>query len=97
MNDPHYGKAQELVLRIFNETLGWEETMAGDAVERFVDSLGLPTTLHEVGVTTDEQTDKIADMAMTDIWGGQKRQMELEDIKEVLYSARGSYFGLEAK
>ena len=69
--------------------MGWREASAADAVERFVKSLGLPTTLREVGVVRDEQVQKVAELAMTDIWGGEKRQMEIGDLMEVLNSARG--------
>ena len=36
---------------VVNTTLGRQETEASDAFINFVETLGLPTTLHEVGVT----------------------------------------------
>ncbi|KAJ6438233.1 cytochrome P450 [Purpureocillium lavendulum] len=89
LSDPYYKETQAKILRIFNDTLGWQEASAADAVEKFVKSLGLPTTLREVGVTSDEQVRKIADKTMTDVWGGGKRQMEFDDVMQVLESVRG--------
>lgn len=81
-------RAQAKVLEIFNDTLGWQEKEAADAVHRFVKILGLPTTLSEVGVKTDEQVRKVAEKAMTDVWGGGKRQMEYDEILETLNMVR---------
>ncbi|UNI18576.1 hypothetical protein JDV02_004834 [Purpureocillium takamizusanense] len=89
LSNPHYKTAQAKTLAIFNETLGWREASAADAVERFVRSLGLPTTLRDVGVVSDEEVRRIADKTMTDVWGGGKRQMEFDDVMEVLNSVRG--------
>ena len=89
LSNPHYRSMQTAILGIFNETLGWRESSAGDAVERFVKGIGLPTTLAEVGVTTEDQIRRIAEKTLTDIWAGGKRQMELDDLLEVLNSARG--------
>lgn len=88
MSDPHYKQAQTKILELFNKTLGWNESSAADAIEKFVARIGLPTKLKDVGVTSEEQIQKVADRAMTDIWGGQKRQMEFDDIMEVLNSTR---------
>ncbi|GJN75612.1 hypothetical protein PLICBS_009717 [Purpureocillium lilacinum] len=89
LSNPHYKATQAKILGIFNETLSWQETSAADAVERFVKSLGLPTTLRDVGVVSDEEVRRIADKTMTDVWGGGKRQMEFENVMEVLNSVRG--------
>jgi len=89
LSNPHYKDTQAKILDIFNETLSWQETSAADAVERFVKSLGLPTTLRDVGVVSDEEVRRIADKTMTDVWGGGKRQMEFENVMEVLNSVRG--------
>lgn len=86
--NPHYEKAQSRILDIFNQTLGWNENSAAGAVEKFVVSLGLPSKLSEVGVVSDEQIQTIADKTMTDVWGGGKRQMEMDDVMAVLDSAR---------
>lgn len=86
--DPHYKNSQRHILDIFNTTLGWHEQSASDAIQKFVESLGLPSKLSEVNVTSDEQIKTIADKTMTDVWGGGKRQMELNDVMAVLNSAR---------
>ena len=75
-------EGQRAVLTIFNDTLGWAETDAGDAVEKFYSSLGLPTRLSEVGVTSDEALHKIAEKTMTDIWAGGPKQ--IDDPKEIM-------------
>ena len=79
---------QEKVLEIFNDVLGWHETEAADAVNKFVKYLELPSTLPEVGVTDDEQVRSIAEKTMTDAWGGKKRQMEYDEIMDVLNLVR---------
>jgi alcohol dehydrogenase class IV len=72
---------QKTVLRVFNETLGWRESSAGDAVEKFVKFLGLPSTLREVDVTKNKDLDIVAEKTLTDIWGGQKAQLDKEEIR----------------
>lgn len=81
-------RAQAKVLEIFNDSLGWQEKEAADAVHRFVKMLGLPTTLSEVGVKTDEQVREVAEKAVNDLWGGGKRQMEYDEILETLNMVR---------
>jgi alcohol dehydrogenase class IV len=76
--------AQKIVVDAFNEVLGWSETEAAGCVEKFVDQLGLPTRLSEVGIESDDQIKAIADKTMTDIWGGGKRQLEREEILAIL-------------
>lgn len=85
---PKTQQAQEKILKIFNETLGWRETEAADAFIKFVQALGLPTTLHDVGVTDDETIRKIAEKTMTDVWGGQGCQLSVEEVMEILDMAR---------
>ncbi|KIW13362.1 hypothetical protein PV08_08550 [Exophiala spinifera] len=85
----HYRNAQARILGIFNEALDWQESSTANAIERFVMTLGLPTTLQEVNVISDEQVEEIAEKTMSDVWGGGKRQMEFDDVKKVLNSARG--------
>lgn len=80
--------AQAKVVKIFNDAMGWNETEAADAVARLVKTLGLPGTLEEVDVTTDEQIDKIVDKTMSDYWGNGKRQLEKHEIAEIVNSAR---------
>ncbi|PYI08057.1 Dehydroquinate synthase-like protein [Aspergillus sclerotiicarbonarius CBS 121057] len=67
VTQPRTKAAQDVILGIFNEVLGFQETTAADAMLRFVQLLGLPSRLSEVNVTSDEQLHKIADMAMTDV------------------------------
>jgi alcohol dehydrogenase class IV len=81
-------EAQERVVRIFREVMGYQEMEAGDCVERFVKRMGLPTRLSEVGVTDDKQVEEIAERTMTDVWVGGKRQMEFDEIMEILNAVR---------
>ncbi|KAJ6023667.1 maleylacetate reductase [Penicillium herquei] len=89
LDKPWYIASQKRLLAIFNETLGWQESSLGDAVERFVKSLELPTTLKEIGMTSDEQIHELAVKTMTDVWGGGKRQLEFDQVLEIIESARG--------
>jgi alcohol dehydrogenase class IV len=83
-------EAQEKVLRVFNETLEWEETSAADAVAKFVAMLELPKSLREVGAGSEGMMDKVAEQTLTDIWGGGKRQLDTkEEVLEILRLARG--------
>jgi alcohol dehydrogenase class IV len=80
---------QDQVLRVFNETLIWREESAGDAVEKFVKMLELPSSLDEVGVTEMEDLAKVAERTMTDVWGGGERQIKTkEEVLRVLDLAR---------
>ncbi|KAK5122285.1 hypothetical protein LTR85_004196 [Meristemomyces frigidus] len=81
--------AQAKVLKVFNETLGWQETDAADAMTKFVKELGLPTTLSEVGVTDNTIVDKIAEKTLTDVWGGGKPQItEKAEVRKILEMVR---------
>lgn len=81
---------QKKVLEIFNEEVGWDEKSAADAMANFVKILDLPGSLKAVGIEKDDTLDKIAEMTMTDVWGGQKRQIETKaEILEILHMARG--------
>lgn len=83
------GEAQKKVLEVFNSVLGWQEKSAGDAVERFVKSLGMPTRLAEVGITKEKQLDGIAVNTLTDVLAGGPGQLtELQEVLDVLYSVR---------
>lgn len=80
---------QQTVLEMFNTEMGWEETEAGDAVEKYYRSLGLPTKLSEVGVTDEEVIREVAVKTMTDVWRGGPKQIESpEGIMELLQTAR---------
>lgn len=82
-------EGHKIVLDVFNEELGWHEKEAGDAVERFYRSLGLPTRLSAVGVTDDAAIRKIAEKTMTDVWGGGPRQIDdPKDIIQILETVR---------
>ena len=79
----------EDVLKAFNRELGWEESEAGEAVERFYRSLGLATRLKEVGVTSEKAIRQIAEQTLTDIWGNGEPQMtKIEEVLEVLDDVR---------
>ncbi|KAF9894164.1 hypothetical protein FE257_009137 [Aspergillus nanangensis] len=80
--------AQTQVLSIFNEALGWEETQAGDAVARFVALLGLPSTLTQVGVTDDQQIQKIAENTLSDVLAGKKNLPDVAGLKRILEMAK---------
>jgi maleylacetate reductase len=80
--------AQARVVGIFNDVLARQETEAGDAIERFTTMLNLPNRLSEVGVVKDEQVASIAERTMTDVWGGQKRQLEYDEIVAILNMVR---------
>lgn len=81
--------AQAKIVEVFNEVLGWKETEAGDAVQRFVKEMGMKTTLSEVGVKEEEMMRKIAGNTMTDVWGGGECQLESpEQVREILEMVR---------
>ncbi|RAK80031.1 iron-containing alcohol dehydrogenase [Aspergillus fijiensis CBS 313.89] len=80
--------AQEAILQIFNEVLGWHETEAADAVHRFVKLLGLPSQLSEVGVTQEEQLHKIAELTLTDALAHNKALPDKEGILQILNMAK---------
>ncbi|KAH9826714.1 maleylacetate reductase [Teratosphaeria destructans] len=67
---PRTREVQARILEVFNETLGWRERDAADALTKFVTQLGLPTRLSEVGVTDQAQVEEVAEKTLTDIWGG---------------------------
>ncbi|KAF2767452.1 Dehydroquinate synthase-like protein [Teratosphaeria nubilosa] len=82
---PRTREVQAKILKVFNETLGWQESNAADALTKFVEQLGLPTRLSEVGVTDQPQIEKVAEKALTDIWGGGKPQItEKEEVMKIL-------------
>ncbi|KAF4452077.1 hypothetical protein F53441_5008 [Fusarium austroafricanum] len=81
-------KAQEKIVKIFNETLGWDETEAGDCVAKLVGVTGLPSTLREVGVTSDEQIEQIIDKTMTDVMFSFGSVLTREEISAIVYSAK---------
>lgn len=81
-------EAQARVLDIFNKTMRWQEREAADAVERFVKIIDLPSSLSAVGIEDDAQIDRIAERSLSDAWGGQKRQLERDDIVKILDAAK---------
>ncbi|KAK5116797.1 hypothetical protein LTR62_007471 [Meristemomyces frigidus] len=87
--DPSRREAQATVLKVFNETLGWRETEAADAVTKFVKLLGLRTRLEEVGVTDEGELERIAAKTLTDVWGGGVAQItEAGEVMKILDLAR---------
>lgn len=88
-SDSEAMEAQRKVVKVFNDTLGWQETDAADAMTKFVTMLGLPTRLSEVGVVDDAVVDRIAEKTLTDVWGGGKPQItEKEEVRKILEMVR---------
>lgn len=86
----HYTKSQNheaqlRIVTIFNESMGWQEKEAASCVARLVKLLGLPSTLKEVGVTSQEQIEKVIDKTMTDVFG---ETLGRDGIAKIVYSAR---------
>jgi alcohol dehydrogenase class IV len=81
---------QQTVLDVFNACYGWEEREAGDAVERFVKMLGLPTRLSEVGVSTDDQMKQIAERTKANPWleSGKELVDKNAEVLEILDMVR---------
>lgn len=79
---------QNKIVQAFNDTLGWQETQAADCVAQLVKRLGLPNTLSAVGVTRQDQIEKIVGMTMTDILVSFGKVLDREEIAEIVYSAR---------
>ncbi|KAI1071442.1 hypothetical protein LB507_005453 [Fusarium sp. FIESC RH6] len=80
--------AQARIVKIFNETLGWEEKEAGDCVAKLVEVVGLPRRLREVGVEEDEKIEQIVDKTMTDVMFSYGKVLTREQVSEIVYSAR---------
>jgi alcohol dehydrogenase class IV len=81
--------AQKQVLNIFNEVMTWNEDSAGDAVERFVNLVGLPTRLTEVGVTKEEDIESIAEKTLTDALAAFPGQLKTKrEVLDVLNMVR---------
>ncbi|EEA23238.1 hypothetical protein TMatcc_002097 [Talaromyces marneffei ATCC 18224] len=66
----------------------WQEKSASDAVAKLVAQLGLPNRLSQVGVTSDEQIRKIAEMTLTDVLAKYTGLPEFDSIVEILDSVR---------
>ncbi|KAI6758663.1 hypothetical protein HG530_010903 [Fusarium avenaceum] len=81
-------EAQARIVKIFNDSLHWEETEAGDCVARLVKFTGLPGSLEEVGVTSDEQIEQIIDKTMTDVMFSSGKVLTREEVSEIVYSTR---------
>ncbi|KAF8520974.1 Fe-containing alcohol dehydrogenase [Gautieria morchelliformis] len=62
---------------------------AGDLIKDLVKTLGLPTTLGEVGVTEERQLDRIAEYTLADIWGktNPRRIDNKEQVRDILRMA----------
>ncbi|PWY91504.1 Dehydroquinate synthase-like protein [Aspergillus sclerotioniger CBS 115572] len=89
VTQPRTKAAQDEILSILSEVLGFQETEAADAMLRFVQLLGLPSRLSEVNVTSDEQLHKIADMALTDVLAKQTSLLPDKDaVMRILEMAR---------
>ncbi|KAF2204135.1 maleylacetate reductase [Delitschia confertaspora ATCC 74209] len=82
-------RSQEIVLKVFNETLGWKETEAADAVAKFVKFLGLPNRLSEVDIKDESQFQEIAEKTMTDVFGKSGLRLDSkEKVMEILNMAK---------
>ncbi|KAL1654113.1 hypothetical protein SLS61_003115 [Didymella pomorum] len=83
-------EVQAKVLKIWNKYLKTDEKSLADAVESFVKMLDLPHTLREVGVTKDEDFEKVAESTLTDVFGAQDGLVGNKDqVLEILDMARG--------
>lgn len=83
-------EVQAKVLKIWNKYLKTEDGSLTDAVANFVKMLDLPHTLREVGVTNDENIEKVAESTMTDVFRAQEGLVENKDqVLEILNMARG--------
>jgi alcohol dehydrogenase class IV len=83
-------EVQAKVLKIWNKYLKTEDGSLADAVANFVKMLDLPHTLREVGVTNDENIEKVAESTMTDVFRAQEGLVEDKDqVLEILNMARG--------
>jgi alcohol dehydrogenase class IV len=90
---------QESVKKIFWESMSEEEwfkrgfknetTDAGDLVRSFVQKLGLPTRLSEVGVTDEGTIGKVAESTLKDVWGktNPRPLQTKDDVLEILRMA----------
>ncbi|KAF5002749.1 hypothetical protein FGRMN_146 [Fusarium graminum] len=81
-------EAQARIVKTFNESLGWEETEAGDCVARLVKLVRLPGALKEVGVTSNEQIEQIVDKTMTDVMFSSGKILTREEVSEIVYSTK---------
>jgi alcohol dehydrogenase class IV len=82
-------KLQDRVLAVWNKSLRCEEQNLADAVEKFVKSLGLPSTLREVGVEKQEDIEKVAESTLTDVFGAMEGMGGKDDVLAILESAKG--------
>ncbi|GKU06123.1 propanediol dehydrogenase [Fusarium langsethiae] len=81
-------EAQARIVKIFNETLGWNEVEAGDCVARLVKIVDLPCSLKEVGVTWDEQIEQIIDKTMTDVMFSFGKILSRDEVSKIVYSVK---------
>jgi alcohol dehydrogenase class IV len=91
VNAARQEKVAEIMWEAAGETfaahgLTRETADAGDLIKDLVKTLGLPTTLAEVGVTEERQLDRIAEYTLTDIWGktNPRRIDRKEQVLEIL-------------
>lgn len=74
---------------LIGEAMGDRNADAADLVARLIESLGVPRTLREVKVTTDEQIEAVAQAAMHDPWiRTNPREVEVGDVRGILAAAR---------
>ncbi|KAL1797887.1 hypothetical protein ACET3X_004493 [Alternaria dauci] len=80
---------QQNVLNVWNKALGGNEPSLADAVANFVKSLGLPSTLRQVGVQEQADIEKVAERTMNDVFGATEGMGRKEDVLAILESAKG--------
>lgn len=80
---------QQSVLEIWNKVLERDESSLADAVANFVKSLGLPSTLREVGIQEPADIEKVVDSTMTDVFGAMEGMGQKQDVLAILESAKG--------
>ncbi|KAF1832654.1 Dehydroquinate synthase-like protein [Decorospora gaudefroyi] len=80
---------QGRVLGIWNKILGSQYTCLADAVMGFVQDLGLPTELGEVGVLDQKVLGKVAECTVRDAFGAMEGLGGKEDVLAILEKAKG--------
>jgi alcohol dehydrogenase class IV len=82
-------QVQERVSGIWTKIVKCEEQSRADAVDKFVKIPELPSTLREVGVTKQEDIDKVAENTVTNVIGAMDGMGGKEDVLAILESAKG--------
>ena len=84
-NEPAVARRQALI----SEAFGQAGANAADLVAALIEGLGLPRTLRDVGITTDDQIEAITDASMQDPWiKTNPRPMDRAQVRAILEAAR---------